>query len=264
MFRLLGSTTEPMPQSPDVPLTIHGQYVDAELPRLIAAEKPDVLLFPAQVPETYAYTLSVALASGLPIVASALGAFPERLAGRPRSATVPWNAPPAVWNERAARGGRICGTPGRGCRGGHGQGDDMMDPARYVALYLAPLLSTPRARDPNADIPPLRRAPLLSRRGPGRGAAAFAAAALFRGRGMRAHRGAPRAFKRRVAVVDKQLEEFRAIRDRAQGDREHLAAELLSAQRMLLTMQIHTGHVETSLAPRATASTSSSSRRHGA
>jgi GT2 family glycosyltransferase/glycosyltransferase involved in cell wall biosynthesis len=99
VFRLLGSTTEPIPQSPEVPLTIHGQYVDADLPGLIGAEKPDVILFPAQVPETYAYTLSVALASGLPIVASALGAFPERLAGHPRSATVPWNAPPAAWNE---------------------------------------------------------------------------------------------------------------------------------------------------------------------
>lgn len=98
-FRVLGSTTEPVPQAPDAPLTIYGQYVEGELPQLIAAEKPDVLLFAAQVPETFAYTLSVALQSGLPIVASALGAFPERLAGAPRSTTVPWNAPPAKWNE---------------------------------------------------------------------------------------------------------------------------------------------------------------------
>ncbi|MEO8506291.1 MAG: glycosyltransferase [Betaproteobacteria bacterium] len=98
-FRVLGSTTEPIAQAPDAPLTIYGQYVDSELPQLIAAEKPDVLLFAAQVPETYAYTLSVALQSGLPIVASALGAFPERLAGVPRSTTVPWNAPPAKWND---------------------------------------------------------------------------------------------------------------------------------------------------------------------
>ena len=98
-FRVLGSTTEPIAQAPDAPLTIYGQYVDSELPQLIAAEKPDVLLFAAQVPETYAYTLSVALQSGLPIVASALGAFPERLAGVPRSTTVPWNAPPATWND---------------------------------------------------------------------------------------------------------------------------------------------------------------------
>jgi GT2 family glycosyltransferase/glycosyltransferase involved in cell wall biosynthesis len=98
VFRLLGSTTEPVPQAPETPLTIYGQYVDADLPRLIAEEKPDVLLFAAQVPETYAYTLSVALESGLPIVATALGAFTERLAGRPRTLTVPWNAPPSVWN----------------------------------------------------------------------------------------------------------------------------------------------------------------------
>ena len=98
VFRLLGSTTEPVPQAPEVPLTIYGQYIDADLPRLIAEEKPDVLLFAAQVPETYAYTLSVALESGLPIVATALGAFIERLAGRARTATVPWNAPPSVWN----------------------------------------------------------------------------------------------------------------------------------------------------------------------
>ncbi len=106
-FRVLGSTTEPIAQAPDAPLTIYGQYVDNELPLLIAAEKPDVLLFAAQVPETYAYTLSVALQSGLPIVASALGAFPERLAGVPRSATVAWNAPASVWNDAllAAAGG---------------------------------------------------------------------------------------------------------------------------------------------------------------
>src|SRR5207249_947991 len=91
-FRVLGSTTEPVPQFPDVPLTIHGQYDDADLAQLLALEKPDAILFAAQVPETYAYTMSVALASGVPIVASALGALPERLAGYPRGVTVPWNA----------------------------------------------------------------------------------------------------------------------------------------------------------------------------
>ena len=78
---MLGSTTEPVPQAPDVPLSIFGQYDDAQLPALLAAEKPDVIFFPAQVPETYSYTLSVALASGVPIVASSLGALPERIAG---------------------------------------------------------------------------------------------------------------------------------------------------------------------------------------
>ena len=97
-FRILGSTTEPVPQSPDVPLSIFGQYDDAWLPQLLAAEKPDVIFFPAQVPETYSYTLSVALAAGVPIVASSLGALAERVAGHKQAATVRWNAPPAEWN----------------------------------------------------------------------------------------------------------------------------------------------------------------------
>src|SRR4029079_10425650 len=40
-FRVLGSTTEPVAQAPEAPLTIFGQYVDTELPQLIASEKPD-------------------------------------------------------------------------------------------------------------------------------------------------------------------------------------------------------------------------------
>jgi hypothetical protein len=42
--------------------------------------------------------MSVALASGVPIVASALGALPERMTGYPHAVTVPWNATAAEWN----------------------------------------------------------------------------------------------------------------------------------------------------------------------
>jgi len=97
-FRVLGSTTEPVAQSPEVPLSIVGQYEEAALPTLLAAEKPDVIFFPAQVPETYSYTLSVALATGLPIVVSSLGALPERVSGHARASTVRWNASTAEWN----------------------------------------------------------------------------------------------------------------------------------------------------------------------
>jgi glycosyltransferase involved in cell wall biosynthesis len=98
VFRVLGATTAPIALSPDSPLTIHGSYDESALPRLLAAERADVLFFPAQVPETYSYTLSVALATRTPIVASALGAFPERLAGRPAMRLVPWNATSREWN----------------------------------------------------------------------------------------------------------------------------------------------------------------------
>jgi glycosyltransferase involved in cell wall biosynthesis len=111
VFRVLGATTAPIALSPDSPLTIHGSYDESVLPRLLAAERADVLFFPAQVPETYSYTLSVALATRTPIVASALGAFPERLAGRPAMRLVPWNATPREWNaalvEAASAGSRI-------------------------------------------------------------------------------------------------------------------------------------------------------------
>ena len=80
-FRVLGPVSRPLPPLPMSRLSMSGEYAERDLADLVAAERPDVLWFPVQVPETYAYTLTVALASGLPIVASALGALPERLAG---------------------------------------------------------------------------------------------------------------------------------------------------------------------------------------
>jgi hypothetical protein len=66
------------------------------------------------VPETWSYTLSVALASGLPIVASALGAFPERLAGRANARLLPFDASASEWNDAllaASREPRILEDP---------------------------------------------------------------------------------------------------------------------------------------------------------
>jgi glycosyltransferase involved in cell wall biosynthesis len=98
-FRVLGSTTAPLARYPDVPLSVHGSYDDGQLPQLLAAEHADVLFFPAQIPETYSYTLSIAIAWRTPIVASALGAFTERLAGHPRTRLLPWDAAPSEWND---------------------------------------------------------------------------------------------------------------------------------------------------------------------
>jgi glycosyltransferase involved in cell wall biosynthesis len=91
-FRILGSTTEPVPQWPDAAMSIHGEYVDGELPALIAAERPDVIWFPSQVPESYSYTLSAAL---------------ERLAGSPRAALVSADATPAEWNDALLKSGGL-------------------------------------------------------------------------------------------------------------------------------------------------------------
>jgi len=59
-----------------------GQYKNKDLENLIRKHEPDIIFFPAQWPETYSYTLSHALNSGLPIIAPSTGAFPERLSGR--------------------------------------------------------------------------------------------------------------------------------------------------------------------------------------
>ena len=137
-------------RSPDAALTIHGSYDEEALAQILAGEHADVLFFPAQVPETYSYTLSLALATRTPIVASAIGAFTERLAGRAQTRLVPWDATAEQWNaallERGAR--RSSRLAGGSCR--PDTRNIMMDPDRYVALYLAPLPSHKRAR-PNAS-----------------------------------------------------------------------------------------------------------------
>ena len=69
------------------------------MPLLIGRERPDVIFFPGQCPETYSYTLSYALATGLPIVAPRLGALGERLTGYPRAWLVDWDLPVAECND---------------------------------------------------------------------------------------------------------------------------------------------------------------------
>ena len=96
-FTLIGHTEQTPPADFAARVTITGAYDDADLPRLITEARPHVIWFPAQWPETYSYTLSAALDSGVPILASAIGAFPERLANRPLTWLIPPAAPPDVW-----------------------------------------------------------------------------------------------------------------------------------------------------------------------
>lgn len=98
VFRVLGAATGAIALPPEAPVTIHGSYPDEQLPRLLAAERADVIFFPAQVPETWSYTLSVALGTDTPIVASRIGAIGERLAGRARVRLLPFDSSPAQWN----------------------------------------------------------------------------------------------------------------------------------------------------------------------
>ena len=96
-FHLLGIPYVPFKTQPQASLTIHGAYHDPELQLLLERLQPHVVWFPAQWPETYSYTISACLKAGVPVVATNLGSFVERLAQRPWTWLAPWDYEPAQW-----------------------------------------------------------------------------------------------------------------------------------------------------------------------
>jgi len=89
-FHLVGYAYRDLRVVPGERLIVHGEYADRDLPSLLREIQPDLAWFPALWPETYSYTLSAALVARLPVVAPDLGAFPERLSGRPWTWICPW------------------------------------------------------------------------------------------------------------------------------------------------------------------------------
>lgn len=71
-----------------------GPYESGDLPRLLAEAAPDLVWFASVCPETFSFTLSDALAAGLPVVVPNLGSFPERVAERPWSWVIDWDWTP--------------------------------------------------------------------------------------------------------------------------------------------------------------------------
>lgn len=59
-------------------VTVTGAYTDATLPELLRQHRPHMAFFPGVWPETFSYTLSIALQCGLYPVAFDLGAIAER------------------------------------------------------------------------------------------------------------------------------------------------------------------------------------------
>ena len=97
LLHLIGRAERELPAGVAERTTVTGEYRDADLPGLLAAAKPHVVWFPSQAPETYSYTLSAAIDAGLPIVATRIGAFPGRLAGRPLTWLVEPTASTEEW-----------------------------------------------------------------------------------------------------------------------------------------------------------------------
>ncbi|GAB5452701.1 MAG: glycosyltransferase [Halioglobus sp.] len=75
----------------------HGPYDNDAVDTLIADIDPDVIWLPARWPETYSYTLSIALRLGLPVVVPDIGACAERVAGRAHSVVQPWDNSVEQW-----------------------------------------------------------------------------------------------------------------------------------------------------------------------
>ena len=96
-IQLIGDTEATFPAAARDRMTIHGRYREGELPALLSKYRPHAVWFPASWPETYSYTLSAAIDAGLPIVANEIGAFTERLAGRPLTWLTPPALDPAAW-----------------------------------------------------------------------------------------------------------------------------------------------------------------------
>ncbi|WP_447958036.1 glycosyltransferase [Vreelandella sp. EE7] len=96
-FKLFGFAYRSLKPLPN--LTVTGPYRDDELPTLISEWQPHIVWFPPLWPETYSYTLSTCLALGLPVVASNLGALPERLRERPYSWLLEWDSSAQQWCE---------------------------------------------------------------------------------------------------------------------------------------------------------------------
>lgn len=58
---------------------VHGPYLDAELPALLAAYGVEIALFPNRLPESFSYTLSEVWAAGIPVIVPDEGALAERV-----------------------------------------------------------------------------------------------------------------------------------------------------------------------------------------
>ncbi|HVF64011.1 MAG TPA: glycosyltransferase [Casimicrobiaceae bacterium] len=232
-YRVIGAIAAPLPALPMWRLSRSGEYAEAELSGLLAAERPDVLWFPAQVPETYAYTLSVAIASGVPIVASQLGALVSRLTGHPNARFVPWNASAGQWNDVL-----LSLAP-------HERQDaDTIEPRSSTAVYRTRYLAAVDRRRRSAPWPALTSRHLAERNSDD--TQALSLTDLFES-GVTGGKSEARAqLARRAAEADREIPELRSRNDA-------LAAALTSAEEDTALARQRIDELETSTTWRMTA-----------
>ena len=96
-LHLIGYLEDSFPKPAARLIKVTGKYEDRDLPALLKRIDPHVFWFPSSAAETYSYTLSTAIETGRPIVATNHGSFSERLAGRPLSWLVDHRASAKDW-----------------------------------------------------------------------------------------------------------------------------------------------------------------------
>jgi GT2 family glycosyltransferase/glycosyltransferase involved in cell wall biosynthesis len=111
-FILVGNLETGLPKLTAVRET--GSYKFPDLPAVIKLVSPHLVWFPTRGPETFSYTLSTCLELGFPILAPDIGAFPERLEGRPWTWIVPWDWSEGEWLDLLLRIRRDNFLPGTG------------------------------------------------------------------------------------------------------------------------------------------------------
>lgn len=77
-------------------VNIHGNYTPNDLPIIISKRGINVILMPSIIPETFSYTISEAMAMGLPIVAFDIGAQGNRVKQYALGKVVPLDSSPTV------------------------------------------------------------------------------------------------------------------------------------------------------------------------
>lgn len=177
-FSLLGEHLYPLPRS----VECSGAYQDADLDRLIRQKRPHLLWLPAQVPETWSYTLSAGLRAALPILASDIGVFAERLKGRPATRLLSPSSSPDAWlktlldmRSQMVRGGSRESWPQESLRAFYRAGDylqcqqpevlrECSSPSGLLrALRLGAVQPGRRRRWLGALVSHLRRMPVIGR-----------------------------------------------------------------------------------------------------
>lgn len=121
-------------------LTVHAEQDTGPLTTAVCGIWPHLAWFPFHAPETHSYTLSDAMAHGLPILAGAIGAIPERLSHRANSWLAPWDSSAEDWIERLLELRRI------GFVAPAGEARPIASEDFYRTGFLEPVMTAERTR----------------------------------------------------------------------------------------------------------------------